>query len=233
MNSKTLNRFVMLALLLVCFATVSWADAGGRLSVRSFQLRYKEPEKVAAAVKSLMSNEGSLSIQAGARSLVITDHVENLKNIAGAIEKFDVPARAFRLELKLIFAGRAPTAGKVPEDLKEIAAKLSGVLRFNTFEEVGGISVIGKEGDPIVARIDGNYRAEMKFGEYDPQSDSVRVSAFQLSRIVTSGSDSGQVEPLLTTNLNLRLGQTAVVGATRQPESSRALMLVLTAQRSE
>ena len=231
MNVTRLRRLLVLALFSVFIS--AGAYAAGNLSVRSFPLRYKEADRVAAVIKSLMSPEGSLSIQPNAKTIVVTDHAENLKNIAGAIEKFDVPARAFRLELKLIYAGRAPAAGKVPDDLKEIAAKLSGVLRFNTFEKAGEISVIGKEGDPIIAKIDDIYRADLRFGEYDPQSDSVRVTAFQLSRITTSGKDAGQVEPLLTTNLNLRLGQTAVVGATRQPESSRALMLILTARAAE
>jgi len=70
------------------------------------------------------------------------------------------------------------------------------------------------------------YRADFKFGDYDPASDSLKVSDFQLSK-----QQSDQLTPLLKTTLNLRIGQTYIVGATKAPQSQRALMIVLVARK--
>ena len=68
---------------------------------------------------------------------------------------------------------------------------------------------------------------EHAFGEYDPASDSVKVSELRLSRL----QKDQLAQVLKPISLNLRLGQTYVVGATRSAESQRALIVVLVAHR--
>lgn len=218
------SRLISFVLLFALVAPFALADAAEpSLSVRSFQLRNKEADKAAGVIKPLFSAQGSFSVQPSTNTLVVTDQAENMKKIAAAIEKFDVPPRPFRIELKLISASRAAQPS-IPAELKEIAAKLSGVLKFNAFEKVGELTVVGKEGDPVLAKVDG-YRAEFRYGEFDPVSGTIRVNEFQLSRV--QGED---LVPVLKTSLNLRIGQTVALGASRDPQSQRALMLVLVAK---
>jgi hypothetical protein len=215
---------VSLLFLVLCAPLAAADDAAGpNLSVRSFQLRFREADKAAGVIKPLMSAQGTLSIQPSTNTLVVTDQAANVERIAGAIEKFDLPARSFRLELKLVSAGRAPQPA-IPADLKDIAAKLSGVLKFNSFQKVGELKVEGKEGDPVIGKVD-PYRAEFKFGEYDPVSGTIRLNEFQLSRV-----QGNELVPALRTSLNLRIGQMVVLGASKDPQSQRALMLVLVAR---
>jgi hypothetical protein len=213
----------LIALALILSFAVPSALAQEGLTVRSFQLRHKDAEKAAAVIKPLFSAQGSFSIQPSTNTLVVTDTAENLRKIAAAVESFDAPLRALRVELKLVAASRAAQTS-IPAELKEIAAKLSGVLKFNAFEKVGELTAQGREGDSVVARIDG-YRAEFRFGEYDPVNASVRLNDFQLSRV-----QGDQLVPVLKTALNLKIGQTVALGASRDPQSDRALMLVLVAQ---
>ena len=77
-----------------------------------------------------------------------------------------------------------------------------------------------------MVELQSGYRAEFKFGEYDPASDSIKVRDFHLSKL-----QKDQLMSLLKTSLNLRLGQTYIVGATKTPQSQRALMIVLIARR--
>jgi hypothetical protein len=53
----------------------------------------------------------------------------------------------------------------------------------------------------------------------------VQLADFRLSRL-----EGDQLSPMLKTTLNLKLGQTVIIGATKQPQSQRALMIVITAQ---
>src|SRR5438132_10727701 len=222
-----MRRLALIFIALFCagvaFANAP-ADAAKALSVHTFTFKYKDAEKAAAIITPLISTEGSVSIQPANHALVVTDHAENLGKIAKVLATFDAPAQTFKLSVRLVAASRADTA-RVPDDLKDVAQKLS-LLRFNAFEDQGRVDVEGKEGDPGMVELQSGYRAEFKFGEYDPASDSIKVSDFHLSKL-----QKDQLTSLLKTSLNLKLGQTYIVGATKAPETQRALMSVLVADR--
>lgn len=212
-------------LLLSGAALADEADASKSLSVRTFNFKYKDPGKAAEIIKPLLSAEGSISIQAGTNALVVTDRPDVLKTLAKALSEYDAPPQAFKLVVRLIAASHAEGSPKVADDLKDIAPKL-GMLRFNALESLGAADFAGREGDPGILTLPTGYRAEFKLGEFDPASDSIKVSDFRLSKL-----QNDQVTSLLKTTLNLRLGQTYIVGATKTPQSQRALMIVLIARR--
>jgi hypothetical protein len=202
-------------------------DAAKSLTVRTFTFKYKDADKAAAVVKPLLSTEGTISLQPGTKSVVVTDRADNLKAVAKALADFDAPPQTFHLSVRLVSAARvAPDAAKVPSDLRDVAPKLA-YMRYNALENDGQAEFEGKEGDPGILDMTTGYRAEFKFGEYDPASDSVKVSELRLSRL----QKDQLAQVLKPISLNLRLGQTYVVGATRSAESQRALIVVLVAHR--
>src|SRR5438067_2869437 len=201
------------------------ADASKSLSVRTFTFKYKDPGKAAEIIKPLLSAEGSISIQAGTNALVVTDRPDVLKTLAKTLGDYDAPPQAFKLVVRLIGASRAEGSPKIGDDLKDIAPKLA-MLRFNALESLGAADFAGREGDPGILTLPTGYRAEFKLGEFDPASDSIKVSDFRLSKL-----QGDQVTSLYKTTLNLRLGQTYIVGTTKTPQTQRALMIVLVARR--
>ena len=224
-----MKRILSAALTLLLLSLPALADdagdVGSRLSVRTFQFKHKQAEQAAAAIKSLMSAEGTLSMQPSTNSLVVADLPENMKRIAAALAQFDTAAQPFRLSVRLVGAGRAAAdQSRVPDELRDVAPKLA-LLRFNALDAIGGAEVTGKEGEPGIVEMNG-YRADFRFGEYDPASDSIKLSDFKLSRL-----EGDELSPLMKTSLNLKLGQTVILGATKQADSPRALMIVVTAKR--
>lgn len=206
------------------------ADPAARLTARAFHLRFKDTERAATAIKGVLSSEGSISIQPSSNTIIVTDRSENLQKVALILGQFDAPPQSFTIDLQLIAASRSESP-KVPDELRGLAGKLSGALKFNSFEKMGAITAGGKEGDPvIIEKLSETFRAEFKFGEYDPASDTIQVKEFQLSRLQPNSSGS-EVVSLLRTSLNLKVGQTVILGASRLPDSNRALMLVLVAKR--
>ena len=227
-----LNRLMSFLVAVLVVASVAQAeppaaDTAKALTVRTFTFKYKDADKAAAVVKPLLSSEGTISLQPGTKSVVVSDRAENLKSVAKAIADFDVPPQAFHLSVRLVSAARAANdSARVPSELKDIAPKLA-LMRYNSLESEGQADFEGKEGDPGILDMATGYRAEFKFGEYDPASDSVKVSELRLSRL-----QKDQLAPVLKPiSLNLRLGQTYVVGATRSAESQRALIVVIVAHR--
>ncbi|GAC1434641.1 MAG: hypothetical protein NVSMB68_07070 [Thermoanaerobaculia bacterium] len=221
--------FMLFLSLAVCGAALAedsiTADAGRSLSVKTFQFKHKDADRAAAVVKLLMSGDGSLSIQPSTNSMVVTDRAENVKSITAALEKFDTAPQAFKLSVRLVAASRAEgTAPRTPDELRDLAPKLS-MLRYNTFENLGSANVDGREGEPGIVDLESGYRADFKFGDYDPTSDSVKLSDFKVSKL-----QGDQLTQLLKTTMNLKLGQTVVVGATKS-QGGRALLIIVAAKR--
>jgi type II/III secretion system protein len=216
----------VLALLLVSLS--AFADAGEmgkNLSVKTFQFKHKQAENAASVIKALMSAEGSMSIQPNGNSLIVTDLAENMKKIAAALAAFDTPPQPFRLTVRLVSARRGTAEeARVDSDLSDVSPKLA-LLRYNVLERVGSAEVTGKEGEPGLVDL-GTYRADFHFGEYDPASDSLKVGDFRLARL-----EGDQLAPMMKTTLNLKLGQTVIIGVTKEAQSQRALMIVVTAKR--
>jgi len=204
------------------------ADAKQALAVRSFTFKFKQADKAAAAIKPLLSKEGSMSIQPSNNSLVVTDRAENMKAVAKMIGDFDKEPQSFRLYVRIVGASRVEGTPKIPDDLKDVSRKLA-MLPFNSYEAVGEATVQGKEGDPGLINMPTGYRADFKFGEYDPASDSIAVNDLQIARL--TGAQKDQLTPLLKTTLNLTIGQPYILGAAKGPQSQRALMIVLVARR--
>lgn len=228
-----MKRAILITLILLVAAFAGAAqEADGKVVVQTFKFKFKTAERAANVISSLVSAEGSVSIQPGNNVLVVTDRAENMESIASAIDRYDVPSREFKLEIRLVAAGRVQgKAPEVPDDLKEIAGKLSGVLRFNSFEKIGALELKGREGDAVSSDLDG-YHAEFVVGEFDPVSETVQLADFTLSRYETAQSAEKKTRSdVLETTLNLKVGQTVVLGASRLPDSNRALMLIVIARQ--
>ena len=225
-----MKRRFFYALIALAIATGSAyadaADTGKALSVRTFQFKFKEADKAAAMIKALASSDATLAIQPSTNSLVVTDHAENLKAISNALAQYDMPARNVRLSVRLIGASRVDPSAvtATAEDLKDIAAELS-MLRFNSFEKLGDSEVQGKEGEPGIIDLGTGYKAEFKFGEYDPASDTIKLNDFRLEKL-----QNDQLSQLYKASLNLKIGRTVIVGA-QKPQGQRALMIVVVARR--
>ena len=228
------KRLILFACALLAYCGIALADAapdGAKaLAVRTFQFKYKDADKAAAVVKPLMSAEGTLSMQAGNNALVITDRPENMKAIAAKLAELDTPAATFKLSIRLVSASRldSSAAAHVSDDLKDVAPKLA-MLRFNSLESLGDVTVEGKEGDPGIVEMPTGYRADFHFGEYDAASDTIKVNDLKLARL--QGAQKDQLTSLLKTSLNLKLGQTVILSASKVPQSNRALMIVVIARR--
>jgi len=185
-------------------------------------------DRAAAAIKPLLSTEGSMSIQPSSNALVVTDRAENMKAVAKMIGDFDKEPQTFHIYVRIVGASRVEGTPRIADDLKDVARKLA-ILPYNSYESVGEATVQGKEGDPGLIDMQTGYRAGFHFGEYDPASDSIVIKDLQISKL--TGAQKDQLTSLLKTTLNLTIGQTYVLGASKAPQSQRALMIVLVARR--
>src|SRR5215212_1139561 len=209
-----MKQFLIAVLMTVLTCGVALGEPtseGKALTVRTFHFNFKEADKAAAVIKQLMSSEGSMSIQPAANSLVITDHPENMKQIAQALTEFDSAARAFKVSIRLITAARVEGSPRIPDELRELAPKLA-MVRYNSFEDLGVVDWEGHEGEPGLVELANGYRADFRVGEYDPSSNTVKVDDLRVSKL--QGAQHDQLTQVLKSSLN-----------------QRALMLVIVARQ--
>lgn len=219
-----MKRLMILMTVLFLAAAPAFAEPAGAektSTVRTFQFKHKSAEQAAAVIKSLRGPAGSVSITNGA--LVVTDSPENLKKIAAKLAEFDAGPQQFRLSIRLVSAARGQQA-RVADEVRDLAPKLA-LLRFNVLDNVGAADVVGSEGESGLIDLE-RYRADYKLGEYDSASDSVKLEDLKVSRL-----EGDQLSQLMKTTLNLKLGQTVILSVTRDPDSGRALMIVVSAKR--
>jgi type II secretory pathway component GspD/PulD (secretin) len=166
-----------------------------------------------------------MAIQPATNTLVVTDRAENLKAIAAALAKYDAPAAPVQISVRVVSAGRVQGPDQVPEDLQDVASKLR-MLRYNALTSLGSATVEAQEGQPGIVTLQNGYHADFKVGEFDPANKSVQLVDFKLSRV-----SNGQLSDLLTTTLNLKMGITHILAATKSPESGRAVLVVVSAKQ--
>lgn len=220
---RTFGLFLIL-LLTAGVALAEPAEGGKALTVKTFQFKFKDVDRAAAIVKPMLSSEGSVSMKPSERSLVVTDRTENVNAIAAVLGEFDAAPRSLKLSIRLAVASRTETAGRVPDELRDVAPKLA-MLSYNSIESLGEAEIQSHEGDNAAVELANGYRADFRMGEYNPASNSISVTDFKLSRLQDS-----QLKDLYKTTLNLKIGQTLILPVTRQA-GQKAVVVVLAARK--
>jgi type II/III secretion system protein len=221
-----MKRVMMMfvALLLTTGVVLAEPTEGAKaLSVHTFQFKFKDADRAAAVIKSLLSADGSMSIQPKANSLVVTDHPDNLKAVAAAITEFDTAPRGVKLSVRLVAASRAEVAVKTVEELKDIAPSFT-LLGYNSLESLGSADVESREGQSGSTNLGDGYRADFRFGAYDPVDDTVELTDFRISKL-----QKDQLTQVYKTTLNLKIGQTVVL-VVKRPQGQRALSVAFVAR---
>lgn len=219
---------VGVCMLLFCLATAacSFADADSSILTRAFRIQFRPVEHVVPVVNSLLSREGSLTLQPGLRTIIVQDHEANLRQVEMAIQDLDVPPPAVEISAKLILATKKEKAGPISEEIKNMAG-MGDVLRYNQYSLLDSGTIESQEGERCTLRLARNYQLRFVADVIQEGVGIIRLKDFQLRRRVPGKSKEETFTPLLTVTVNLRNEETVVLGASRFEESEQALLIVL------
>lgn len=201
------------------------------VGVRVFVLRYKRAEEATLLVRPLLSDSGSIVLQAKINALTVTDRPSTLSGIAQALAQFDVPPRGFSIAVKMVRARADASAGDLSKEIGGIGNKLREVFRFNDYALVDSAVLAGAEGESVSYLLGGEYRLSFRI-EPAGQGSTLRLAPFSVSR-ERAGTDGRRlIVPLFRTALNVGLNQTLVIGASKEEASKKALLLILLVQEN-
>lgn len=190
------------------------------LETRTFELRHLEPWEVEALLKPYVWTDrpgapGQLSIADG-RAVTVRETPDNLRKIASLLAEQDRPQLGVRLHFQIIQANGASSADPA---IAEVEAALRQLFRFRGYRLLAEAVMGGTQRSEIRQTI-GPYSITAAVGEIRGSVDSGTVRV----RAVLREVDHGLV---LETSVNLRTGQTAVLGNTQLSAGRGTIILTV------
>jgi hypothetical protein len=211
-----------------------------------FEVKYRDPGSLAAAIKQLGSGFKGASVSASSdfRTITVRDFPENIATMEEAMKRLDIlvaPRPNIELHMYALIASNAGGSGAAPPaELKDVLEQLRGTLNYKNYELAATVvqrlteTPRGLNGSGTAEIPSGNPAAPNMSLPYEyyigavslvqDASGKFSVQIGEYSFMTASGNDRTRVQ----TALNLRDGEKVVVGTATM--RSRALVVVLTAK---
>ena len=232
MSFRAFFRAAAVAGLLIVLGGFSGVVRGADpVGVKIFVLKYKRIEEATLIVRPLLTESGSIVLTSKINALTITDRPSALNLISQALAQFDVPPRGYTIAVKMIRARADAPAGDLSREIGGIGNKLREVFRFNDYSLIDSAVLGGSEGESVSSLLGGEYRLGFRI-EPAGQAPLVRLARFTLSREHALPGGRKFDIPVYRTTITAGLNQTMVVGASRERQSNKALILILLVQEA-
>lgn len=232
MNGKTTRIVTVVAALCVLVGCEERAAEPDRpstlpphmiaLETRTFTLEGVSPMEAANIIDAYVyrdrpHNPGMIS--ADRNMLSVRETADNLDRIGRVIDELNAGAGTApetTLHFQLV---EADGASETDPRIADVEAQLRKVLRFDGYRLLGEAFVTTQAGpidQPIRTPDGGEYRIEGTFGEgYEVTGNNINVVDSNRELSLTFSTGGGSV--LLRSTVNIRDGQTIVLGSTRTP----------------
>jgi hypothetical protein len=197
---------------------------------KDFTIQYREPREIYQLIEPYVSRTLRHAFSEQLRTISVEGTPEQLMLIDEVIQKYDTPLKQIWLEVSLIQAtGNGKSKPEYPKELKNIVSKLQNLFKFGKYEIVGRSEAMGLEGSHI------------KFGTKRHQSKEGRVYIFEASSEIGYSNNIIRLENLsvfvvqpisnqLSTSINIKNGDTVILGSSRGGSQEGAIITVVTAK---
>lgn len=219
-------KIVHVAAALILFAPLAACDSGGvELETRTFRLESLRPHQAGEIVLPYVyqgrePNPGMMTVTEGA--LTVRETEDNLDRIARVLEEFDQAPGELRLRFQVV---EADGAAESDPAIAEVEEELRRLFRFEGYELVAEGAVSVAPPSPFTQRLIGAEGEWSVQGEvFDRGGTAVHLSGIQL----WSGAD----ERIIETSVNVRAGQTLVLGSGPGQGGEGAVILIVRAERT-
>jgi hypothetical protein len=218
----TMNKTTLTAVAL-SLAVLGGCDTGARLETRTFRLNHMRSYEAQTLIDPYVYGDreghpGAVSVIEGA--ITVRETRDNLEQIERVLSDFDQPRADIRLYFQLIeadgFTDSDPRIAAVEEELRSL-------FQFRGYRLAGEATLTATDMTEIgqlLGASDGLYRISGSVYRLGP--DVTRLEGISLS-----GRDGTRLE----TTVNIRSGQTIVLGSSPTGGSTATLLLTVRAER--
>jgi hypothetical protein len=194
------------------------------LDTRTFAISHLRPHEAATLIDPYVygDREGAPgTLSAGETAITVRETPDNLEKIARVLAEYDVPRSDVRLRFQLIEANGFTDSDPA---IADVEAELRKVFQFRGYR-LGGEAVVtvtdGSHIEQALAGSDGFYSVEAVV--YWAQADLIRLDNVRLASRGPGGVG-------LTTTVNIRPGQTLVLGSSSRYDSPNTILLTVSAE---
>ena len=227
-NRVKTKTFLFLAVLVLAALPLRAADEVG---VRVYILKHKRVEEAMLLIRPHLSESASITLTQKLNAMTVTDRPEKLEQVGKVLAAFDTPPRGFTFAVKLVRARADVPAGSIAREIGGLGAKLKSLFQFNDYALIDSSVLRGVEAGRVQYQFAEGYIIDFTIRNPGAGNDLV-LSPFSLSKLWHPPGYAAFVKPLYRASMPVSLGQTLVVGASREEKSKSALILVLLAQET-
>ncbi|HET6372864.1 MAG TPA: secretin N-terminal domain-containing protein [Candidatus Polarisedimenticolia bacterium] len=233
-------RSLAAALLLACALSVPpLAAESPSLATKVFTVRHRAVQDVVTLIQPALSERGSFAVQPRIKTVTVTDTEQSLQKVEALIAGYDLPPRGIGLVFQLMRAEEGPPA---PADAKRPARRMGlppsviqDVTKWGVITQIGGASISTAEKESGSVALGEEFRVQFEMGAVTTGLGvaQVRMDRFVLEKIRRGPDGAARYTPLMDLVLNLKSGQTSVMGATSSQDSKQALFVSIVATAQE
>jgi hypothetical protein len=199
-----------------------------KLVGRAFVLRNRSVGDALALIYPLLSDRGTVFVEAGESILTVQDREEVLDQLAKVIAEMDRPAGRVDLEFQIVNAALGKSKGSPSSGLPaDLVVRLSQLLRYRSFRLLAERKIAVEDREEVQLNMGVNYHLGFRLQGESPE-ERIRLEGFQLDKI----SETTEARPLIHTHLDLRLGKPMILGLAKTESSPEALVVVINYQES-
>ena len=226
------------SILVVFFSTFAVAlTAADQTSttVRVFNLKNVAVIEAFTAIESMLSDDGSITVQPSRARFTIQDSPEVVGRISALMAELDRIPGEYRIEVELLEG----LDTEVVSDLApELDRRLHRMFPFKSYRRAGRTVFQGEFGQPTTASLSRKYRLSF-LAEPSSVSESTpwgvadlgnrtQVKWLRLDRLTVGNGGGEKVDELLRTTVFLSPRQKMIIGAGSSEDSASGLVLILT-----
>jgi hypothetical protein len=205
---------------------------------RAYEVRFRPLRDAADLVGSVLSADGSVTLQPRLRTIVVQDRAAVLDRVASLLQSFDLPPRNVEVTLSLFLgtdrrdeeAGRQAHAEGLSRDVRGVTETLGDVTKWNAYEPLGSRSVVGAEGAPVTVNLSDDYRVTFEVESVTEPQGAIKFRSVSLKRVSRGADGAERLEDIVTTSIVIPKGRLQLIGAAKSPDSKKALFLSLQAR---
>ena len=182
-------------------------------------LKHADGRALEQLLRPYLTKRGKITYQRQTRALTLVDEKPVVAVMLKMVERFDVKPRQIQFVLRLVEAEQAAKPGPVPDEIKPVAKQIREVLRYNHFKVVDQAFLAIEANQKSKLHVGGQngYTMELDCQMVAGQKDSIRLK-FHLYK---------SKKTLIVTTVELKDGETAILGASRINGSGKALISVV------
>ncbi|NQT27443.1 hypothetical protein HQ585_18970, partial [candidate division KSB1 bacterium] len=190
---------------------------------RSFTLKYKLSGDVSKRLFQEMG--GEVGLQVRSRDYITVIGTESkLADAEKIILDYDQPPKQIMIQVMLLVASRGDRKEvEHHPKLKKIVKKLTSLFSYNYYWVIGEAEMIGTEGEPFTVMSEGQQSAFSMDTRLKLQDDVIKLEGMKITVEKPTRAE-------IKTTVNIKNGETVILGASSGQHEGEAMITVVTAQ---